>query len=76
MADNVPIFRLLAESFPDEHTTNCVDARVVSQDHSCREDPEDPGKTLHTLVWVLECPHERFELSLLMTTQKRHRGSG
>jgi hypothetical protein len=67
--DNVMIFSLLSDQFPDEHITNCIDARVVSRSHTSVDDPGDPAKSLHTVTVLLECPHLRFEVSLLGSVQ-------
>jgi hypothetical protein len=71
MGDNVAVFRLLHDSFPDEHLTSCIDTRVVSTGTTSREDPEDPTKTLYTSVYVLECPHgSKITFNVLLTTMR------
>lgn len=71
MADNVLIFRFLGAQFPDEHITNCIDAQVISQNSTTLEDPEDPGRRLVTVGYVLTCPHvHRFEVTVHMTVER------
>lgn len=72
MGDNVALFRLLGSAFPDEHITNCLDARVVAQNSTTLEDPEDPNRRLVTVGYVLTCPHvHSFEFSLHVTVERR-----
>lgn len=72
MGDNVLIFQFLSRHCPDEHITNCLDARLVAQNSTTLEDPEDPGRRLVTVGYVLTCPHvHRFEVSVHMTVQRR-----
>lgn len=71
MADNVALLRLLGSAFPDEHITHCVDAQVVSQTSTSLEDPEDPGRRLVSVGYVLTCPHvHSFEVTVQMTVER------
>lgn len=71
MGDNVALFRLLGNAFPDEHITNCIDAEVVSRNSTTLDDPENPNRRLVSLGYVLACQHvHSFELSLHMTVER------
>jgi hypothetical protein len=71
VTDNVAIFRLLGSAFPDEHITHCVDAQVVSQTSTSREDPEDPNRRFVSAGYVLVCPHvHSFEVTVQVTVER------
>lgn len=71
MGDNVAIFRFLSAQLPDEHITNCIDAHVISETSTALDDPENPGRRLISLGYVLTCPHvHRFEISMHVTVER------
>lgn len=73
VTDNAAVFLLLADQFPDEHITHCVDTQLVTRNSTMLDDPEDPNRRLLSVGYVLKCPHvHSFEVSVHMTIKRAH----